>query len=106
MKAATPSASQMALPSICWRWVIIFIGFYHIIMRHPFQVASTRGISMERLVNFLRQFVIPMVGGMENYSSSLMEAASQEVNICDKDVAAVVVKLSKVKVQAARFRAR
>ena len=47
-----------------------------------------------------------MVGGVEHDSSSLMEAASQEVNICDKDVAAVVVKLSKVKVQAARFRAR
>ena len=76
-----------------------------------------RGISMERLVTFLRQLVVPLVGGKESEylaGGAVQEAegfvqeaggVAQEEDIC-KEVAAVVARLSRVKVQAARFRAR
>ena len=55
-------------------------------------------------MTFLRQLVVPLVGGKE--SEYLAGGAVQEADICKEEVAAVVARLSRVKVQAARFRAR
>ena len=63
-------------------------------------MASTRGILMEKLVTFLQQFVLHGGGAGEG------EGAVGEGDICKKEVAAVVARLSRVKVQAARFRTR
>ena len=64
------------------------------------QMASTRGISMEKLVTFLHQFVLQ--GGAAGEG----EGAVGERDICKKEVAAVVARLARVRVQAARFRTR
>ena len=61
-------------------------------------------------MTFLRQLVVPLVGGKESEylaGGAVQEAGgvAQEEDIC-KEVAAVVARLSRVKVQAARFRAR
>ena len=64
------------------------------------QVSSTRGILMEKLVTFLQQLVLP--GGVAGEA----EGVSGEADLCKKEVAAVVARLSRVRVQAARFRAR
>ena len=66
---------------------------------------------MERLETFLRQLVAPLVGGKESEylaGGAVQEAGgvAQDVDICKEEVAAVVARLSRVKVQAARFRAR
>ena len=75
------------------------------------QMTLARGIPMERLVTFLRQLVVPLVGGRgsEYLAGSAVQEAwgvVQEADICKEEVAAVVARLSRVKVQAARFRAR
>ena len=64
------------------------------------QMASTRGILMEKLVTFLQQFVLHGAAAGEG------EGAVGEGDICKKEMAAVVARLSRVRVQAARFRAR
>ena len=63
-------------------------------------MSSARGILMEKLVTFLRQLVLP--GGVAVEPQGVVG----EADICKKEVAAVVARLSRVRVQAARFRAR
>ena len=55
---------------------------------------------MQKLVTFLQQLVLP--GGVAVEAEGVVE----EADICKKEVAAVVARLSRVKVQAARFRTR
>merc|ERR1712181_117643 len=68
------------------------------------EVTTARGILMEKLVAFLQQLVF----GVKKERDVAQEAGSmaQEAGICKEEVAALVAKLSRVKVQAARFRAR
>ena len=70
-------------------------------------MSSTRGILMEKLVTFLQQLVLP--GGVAGEADGVVgevQGVAVEADICKKEVAAVVARLSRVRVQAARFRAR
>merc|ERR1712192_185865 len=68
------------------------------------EVTMARGILMEKLVTFLKQLVFEVKVKERDFQAE--EGVAQEADICKKEVAAVVAKLSRVKVQAARFRAR
>ena len=63
------------------------------------QVARDRGIMMEKLVTFMRQLVVL---GDERGGHCVAE----EGRLSSSEVEAVVSRLSKVRVQAARFRSR
>ena len=108
MKAAILPVSQMALPLTCWRLLEIFADFLS--LKDAFiQVTTARGILMEKLVAFLQQLVPGVKARDFQAEEGVAQDAgrmAQEADICKEEVAAVVAKLSRVKVQAARFRAR
>merc|ERR1712181_118535 len=74
------------------------------------EVTMARGIPMEKLVAFLQQLVFGVKERDFQAKEGVVQEAggmmAQEADICKEEVAAVVAKLSRVKVQAARFRAR
>ena len=69
---------------------------------------------MDKLVTFLQQLVLPgnvvgEAGGVAGEAQGVVGetlGVAGEADICKKEVAAVVARLSRVRVQAARFRAR
>ena len=94
---ATQSVSQMALLSTCCRFVMSKIDLWNIFFQT--QVARDRGIMMEKLVTYMRQLVVL---GNERGGHCVPE----EGRLSSSEVEAVVGRLSKVRVQAARFRSR
>merc|ERR1712181_192681 len=68
------------------------------------EVTTARGILMEKLVAFLQQLVFGVKE--RDFQAEESGGMAKEADICKEEVAAVVARLSRVKVQAARFRAR
>ena len=60
---------------------------------------------MEKLVTFLQQLVVVPVGAPGEVGGVPGEAVGV-ANTCKREVAAVAARLSRVRVQAARFRTR